>query len=1687
MSQNSSKYNFQMKAFTTFLLNYNTLRNAQSTIPFVLAKVLLVLSELQILSFVCLHRKEHEDLIATSVGSVVSLFNLPFLCKTIGIPLLLPLAILLFLNFGYLLMTLLSIFLTSKYKKMQDWSLNALCKLEHYTLKSEVVFLFSLAIGMEAIFQPQNCVPSARSTNMQTQKIPMSLGVALVSLSVLQYYWRIYVNISVSYDTESIIELRNRTSMVLRGMLLPLISVLAHLESPVGVFVGVGVYLLLELLISMILGSHPNIKVNSLSLWVAIIHLPLYAILLLPLCSNPTTLVTGKYSQRSIGVLLLAPFAGKLILNLERRRIRRVSHKAAQCFANRTYALTWLETTQLDNFLKQIWSTFANINSPGSEIYGLIETIIRSRQAENQAFLKLIDKNLMEDTKDQNTSEYPMKMALKSSLHDFITSVYSTILSSERKSSWTSNMGCYLSHAAFHKDITGNHGKAFIVLARLQKILGSSASARTIASMWLAENDLQRQVAGTGSQKTISADLLFSFIDRSEKVQTSIENYVSEALSFYETLQKPVINTKDIKTKGKKLLNERTAIIKELDSLVQINEYHQQTLLLYEFFLSEIVEEKAEGRFFQIKNRMDIFRVEEYYALYRQQKLNANATELETLGWDMSIEFFASQLNDSSDYAVVVFSLNPDSNGKIMRCSSNLYQSLGFEDRDLNQMNISDMEATLFNPQNLKTLRDKILKGEASLKNLPEVDSPLYMKHRNGSLIAYAFVADVEIYSREPCITCYLRKKQAHEQEFVLFSLENKTKLIGMSKVLLSDVLKCSPNFNKIASDLNIIELIPTLETILPNTPTNLTWSESEALLVIPNVPRLSISQAFYLINYSGKIQAIPLVEEKIGIIKICYSERISPKTLDSEVTSVKFSSTAFYRLSSLFQNSTHQIKTPESKSPQKAKAEIAEEDTNIPRQQEKTAVTFLNTFKSARVNLFSQKSHEDIQSIDQTIFSKAEVNVLKSWSLHEAKYSTMNEISVPGNNKAQLTEIELAFSSPRMKLKPKAPDSVPRASVNAYRQGGTSPFSVNEAIEPKRVQRHLHGLNQAGGTEKITLGRASSVGSSIGAHLGFLRSIIIQRKTPAVLTAVNLFGLISLVSTMASILAAFFILSSRYSIFTLFAQSASFPSFMRAISPAYVISTELEFFIQFFPPVVQPLWESGAAAYSQYFQPFSLDQYYRFVLNFNLPFLSKDILSASISASFLDFPQLNRDLSFYEANDVFQAYTYKLSKYNFYSGKMDPALLNWTRTFIPAFNDMYKNISDENFKNIYSLHESTNLTLDAIMVVGVIISVVLMIAFIPIYWRYQKMEMVAFTKLCGVTMHELEPSLKKLTLSYEHLFGKTLPALKNFQENLSYHKKHTNDRSRGFLTQAKGTRLNNKLSKKKAIIEKSSNFVLMTLVLFVSLLLSGTYIVTNIAFKNANAKILPFILDIEKISAGLPACFTAQAIMTRLFSEIANPQISQTLPALVESYEGTLNESMAALKEMNNYLISSMQRTVSNDIFTETTKEMFQNLTDSKWCWLDLGEGGPYSCQTLIKGVANSGFFATLNQLMEAFTSQITKFTMNPTLTTIYSFYFSPDVFEFILMNLITEAYLLGMLNAVQADVGSYTEKLHFQTYLMLAFGLLYNVVLLCLLWIPTIRYLRKRFILARSIFLLVPTKVLLHNSGIINFFKVW
>ena len=649
---------------------------------------------------------------------------------------------------------------------------------------------------------------------------------------------------------------------------------------------------------------------------------------------------------------------------------------------------------------------------------------------------------------------------------------------------------------------------------------------------------------------------------------------------------------------------------------------------------------------------------------------------------------------------------------------------------------------------------------------------------------------------------------------------------------------------------------------------------------------------------------------------------------------------------------------------------------------------------------------------------------------------------------------------------------------------------SSNQGKRRERARELMQFQKGRKFSDRITDGRASSIGSAIGAHMGYLRSLILENKTPAVLKAVNSFGVIIFLVAVVSVLVTYFILSAHYQTFTLFAQSASFPAFVRSAAVSFMMATECVVAVQFFPPQQRFTWQFSASQYTNNMFPIYLDQYNQFILNFNLPFLNEDLVGKSITANFSDLSQLNRNMSFYEATEIFHSYAYKLTKYNYFSATMDPALLNATRTFMLSVYNMYGEVSNENFKSIYNLYDSSMITLDVIMVIGIIVSVLLMAIFLPIYWKYEKMETFAFTKLCSVSLKEFEPHLKKILFAYEQMFGRTLPALKILQENLSNIEKSTK-KQKNSSTLLKGAQVKTKRRHltKKVVNDEHSNIVLVLLVLFVSLLLSGTYIVVNFTFKNANVKVFPLITDIEKISNGFPTYFAIQMVMMRLFNEVFNPQINQTLPKIIEAYESLLNESLSDQKEMNEHILSSFQQMESNEVLSDDTKLYVRNMSNSSFCASFIPWGAMFvsMCQTSIKNIANTGYLPTGNHMTKVLNQLIQNFRANPTFSTATVFYYSTDAYEFMIMNLIVEYYLVFFLQSAQADLENYSQKLLSQTHVMLGVSLAYNIGLLILLWIPTITYLRNRFKLSRNIFLLLPTKVLHHNSGIRNLFKTW
>ena len=358
-------------------------------------------------------------------------------------------------------------------------------------------------------------------------------------------------------------------------------------------------------------------------------------------------------------------------------------------------------------------------------------------------------------------------------------------------------------------------------------------------------------------------------------------------------------------------------------------------------------------------------------------------------------------------------------------------------------------------------------------------------------------------------------------------------------------------------------------------------------------------------------------------------------------------------------------------------------------------------------------------------------------------------------------------------------------------------------------------------------------------------------------------------------------------------------------------------------------------------------------------------------------------------------------------------------------------------------------------------------------------MEKAAISKLCAVTSKELKPSLKKIIDSYEFLFEKRLPYLQELYQaipELAQKKKDNNHTSRG-------------APKYRAIKDGGSKIKLCAIISGVSVLLSGSYIVVNIMFKEATSQIYPFLQDLEILSTGLPNIVTPEASLLRLLNEMANPYAQQTLPTLIPTYYNMSVKSVQNLKTVSERLRTSVEFLQNSSIASEATKNLTQNFTSDQFCrnLTVVGSSLTFLCIPGVKNLASTGFINTLERVMGLIHGVLDDLLANATLTKAKSIIIAPDLIDIFTLNFIMDLRISQLLDLEQSDVAAYSEKLIGHTTLMLLLSLIYTSCLLILLWIPTIRYLRKRVKLVRKIFFLLPTRVLQGNQAIKNFFKKW
>jgi hypothetical protein len=358
-------------------------------------------------------------------------------------------------------------------------------------------------------------------------------------------------------------------------------------------------------------------------------------------------------------------------------------------------------------------------------------------------------------------------------------------------------------------------------------------------------------------------------------------------------------------------------------------------------------------------------------------------------------------------------------------------------------------------------------------------------------------------------------------------------------------------------------------------------------------------------------------------------------------------------------------------------------------------------------------------------------------------------------------------------------------------------------------------------------------------------------------------------------------------------------------------------------------------------------------------------------------------------------------------------------------------------------------------------------------------METQAISKLCGVSKEDLSREMSKIVEEYQIRFNPD-PQLSRLLE--SHFQTSKNKKNTGHTTTRVG---------RKIIGDDTPKLLIVVCLLLAAVLLSGNLIVLNTFFKSKTNQILPYLTDIDMISAGVSAYVIVYCSLLRLVNEVQVNHTNETLANLFATYQPSLDESLEAHQNLMTRFRNFDDRIFDTDITSNETKGRYLNLTNDGFCANRYQNGSNQAqintCLGLLNNIASQGLPDTATLVITTDLASIQQYEATPTLQVVQSILQASDSYDFDTMTTTLTWATQYLLESEQVDVSGYANSLVKETTTVLIISLCYNIVITIVIWVPIIRYLKRRFWIARNIFLLYPIRVLQSNENIKQLFKKW
>ena len=587
------------------------------------------------------------------------------------------------------------------------------------------------------------------------------------------------------------------------------------------------------------------------------------------------------------------------------------------------------------------------------------------------------------------------------------------------------------------------------------------------------------------------------------------------------------------------------------------------------------------------------------------------------------------------------------------------------------------------------------------------------------------------------------------------------------------------------------------------------------------------------------------------------------------------------------------------------------------------------------------------------------------------------------------------------------------------------------------------------------------------------IKQLISTIKIPRFLLGINIFGHLSVVGLVITIIVSYVMLSQAYDQFSQFAKVAPFPSYLSAVVKSVFVNVELAVAVNhnyFLAATAASTKKSVSTAFNDKIQRF-LEKFNEFMVNYDVEKLSPNFRYSDFTISvsrqgIYDTPQ-NR--SIYEASKIFLGVTYKVNKTEFDKFIPTQGDVIWLEDYSLEYVAAYENMRATLYSDFHLRYETILSLFDIVLAIGAVVILTIVGAFAVVLKSTERRKSHMMRQVLTIPVQQIHDYLRMCQIEYKAFFGTDI-VCKNFQMPTQKAVKENQKRESRHVSKA--------VYKTREL----GIFIIAISSLLPIIYVMAYYVVANVYFKQKTREAIPYINNIDTLSKIVSYPGLTVALYHQFANNYNNSKGNET--AII------LNQAVLQYKALRDHLIQMMQTAqgtlLSSSYASDNLKERYANVSTILACD-DIKTNPNYAnCLTGFNGAAIGGIAAIAEKMYVYTSSFVQELLANPTRETIVELFGSTLVKERLAFGTALDSLILGNIEIEGANLAGIMHSFQAALKVLLALGILQMASLLFLIWRPIYRKIVVDYVNCRRVYAVLPVFLIAENKYILKMLKL-